>query len=270
MADTQLTATEIHYPETDGKPMAETDTHRDQMMDLIYCLRKWFRDDPQVYVAGNLLLYYEEGNPQASVAPDVFVVRGVEDHRRPIYRLWEEGKGPDLVIEVTSKNTKLEDLGNKRALYADMGVREYFIFDPLSEWLTPTLALYRLAGREYVPIEAGPIDSPARSRAWSSTLSKASYGSSILRRERCCRRRTRTGTSESKLRWPEPKLRWPEQRPNAKGTGKPRLAARRPGLAARRKREPNASPKKSNDFAANWKTRATGLGRPTRSPDRVH
>jgi len=155
MADTQLMTTEVHYPETDGKPMAETETHLDQMMDLIHCLRKWFRDDPQVYVAGNLLFYYEEGDPQASVAPDVFVVRGVEKHRRRVYKLWEEGKGPDLVIEITSRSTKLEDLGNKKALYAEMGVREYLIHDPLGEWLTPALALYRLKGREYVPIEAG-------------------------------------------------------------------------------------------------------------------
>ena len=155
MADPQLMTTEIHYPETDGKPMAETESHLDQMMDLIHCLRKWFRDDPRVYVAGNLLLYYEEGNPQASVAPDVFVVRGVERGRRRVYRLWEEGKGPDLVIEITSKSTRLEDLGTKRALYADMGVREYFLYDPLGEWLTPALALYRLEGRDYVPIEAG-------------------------------------------------------------------------------------------------------------------
>lgn len=155
MADPQLMTTDIHYPETDGKPMAETDIHRDQMVDLIHCLREWFQDDPQVYVAGNLLLYYEEGDPQASVAPDVLVARGVEDHPRRTYRLWEEGKGPDLVIEITSRGTKIEDLGNKKALYADMGVGEYFIYDPLSEWLTPSLALYRLDGGEYVRVEAG-------------------------------------------------------------------------------------------------------------------
>ena len=153
MADPQLMTPEIHYPETDGKPMAETESHLDQMMDLIHCLREWFRDDPQVHVGGNLLLYYEEGNPQASVAPDVFVVRGVEPGRRRVYKLWEEGKGPDLVIEITSKSTRLEDLGTKRTLYADMGVREYFLYDPLGEWLTPALALYRLKGCEYVPIE---------------------------------------------------------------------------------------------------------------------
>jgi len=162
MADPQLMTTEIHYPETDQKPMAgtdrkpmaESDTHRDQMTDLIHCLRDWFEDDPQVYVTGSLLLYYEEDDPQASVAPDVFVARGVEDHPRRAYRLWEEGKGPDLVIEITSRGTRIEDLGNKKALCADMGVEEYFIYDPLGEWLTPSLALYRLDRGEYVRVKA--------------------------------------------------------------------------------------------------------------------
>ena len=154
IADTPVTAGTIVYPERDGKPMGETDTHRDQIVDLIYCLREWFRTDPDVYVSGSLLLYYEEGNPLASAAPDVFVARGVDDHPRRTYKVWEEGKGPDLVIEITSKSSRLEDLGYKRALYAELEVREYFMFDPLGEWLTPPFAAYRLADGEYVRVEA--------------------------------------------------------------------------------------------------------------------
>ena len=153
MGDTSVAVSEVHYPETDGKPMGETDTHRDQMMDLIHCLREWFREAPDVYVAGNLLLYYEEGNPQASLAPDVFVARGVDDHSRRTYRVWEEGKGPDLVIEITSRSTRIEDLGSKRVLYAELDVSEYLIFDPLCEWQAPPLAAYRLENGEYVRVE---------------------------------------------------------------------------------------------------------------------
>ena len=61
--------------------MAESDTHRDLMIDLIAMLREYFRDDPHVYISGNLLLYYEEGNPRRSVAPDVFVVKGISSGR---------------------------------------------------------------------------------------------------------------------------------------------------------------------------------------------
>jgi Uma2 family endonuclease len=139
----------IHYPETDGKPMAETDVHIDVLIYLREALRDHFRDDPRVYVAGNMLLYYEEGNPAACVAPDVFVVQGVAKGERRTYRLWEEGQPPTVVFEITSRGTRLEDLGTKRALYAMLTVREYFLYDPLGEYLQPPLQGYRLQEGEY-------------------------------------------------------------------------------------------------------------------------
>ena len=141
--------TPIEYPESDGEPMAETDVHRQRMFDLIHMLQTYFQDDPQVYVSGNLLLYYAEGDPTQVVSPDVFVVFGVPKRERPIYKLWEEGKGPDVVFEITSRSTWQEDLGVKKALYAVLAVREYFLFDPLEEYLKPPLKGYRLEGGEY-------------------------------------------------------------------------------------------------------------------------
>jgi Uma2 family endonuclease len=148
--DTITTAAQpIHYPETDGKPMAETDVHIDVLIYLREALKDYFRDEPQVYVAGNMLLYYEEGNPAACVAPDVFVVQGVAKEERRTYRLWEEGQPPTVVFEITSRGTRLEDLGTKRALYAMLGVQEYFVYDPLGEYLRPPLQGYRLQEGEY-------------------------------------------------------------------------------------------------------------------------
>ncbi len=146
------TQTKIVYPETDGKPMTETDKHRREMTALIEALIAYFKDAPNVYVSGNLMLYYEEGNPSASVSPDVFVVKGVSKKERRVYKLWEEGKAPDVVIELTSRSTRLEDLGNKRALYAELGVAEYFIYDPHQEYLKPPLQGYRLERDAYAPI----------------------------------------------------------------------------------------------------------------------
>jgi len=143
---------EVYYPESDGKPMAETDVHRRQMMSLISALDWRYRDDPLVYVSGNLLLYYEEGNPRKSVAPDTFVVKGVPKRLRPTYLLWAEGESPCVVFEVTSKSTRREDLVTKHALYAGLGVREYFLFDPLEEYLRPSLQGFRPVGEGYVPI----------------------------------------------------------------------------------------------------------------------
>jgi len=144
----------VHYRESDGKPMAETPLHRDEMIRLIQTLQGAFADRPDVYVSGNMLLYYEEGNPRASVAPDVFVVDGVPKlPDRRIYRLWEEGAPPTFIVEVTSPSTRREDRAKKRDLYARLHVREYVLYDPLGEYLRPPLQGYRLREGGYIPMD---------------------------------------------------------------------------------------------------------------------
>ncbi len=146
----------IEYPCSDGKPMAETDVHRDWMFRLIELLSRKFAGT-QTYVSGNLLIYYVQGDPKKSVAPDVFVVKGVEPGPRDIYKLWEERVAPHFVLEVTSKSTRREDLVGKMKLFAVLGVREYFLFDPRSEYLEPALLGFRLVvgenGSGYMPLE---------------------------------------------------------------------------------------------------------------------
>ena len=95
------------------------------------------------------LLYYEEGNPRASVAPDVFVVVGAKPGLRTSYRLWEEPKAPDFVLEVTSRTTRREDQGKKRELYRTLGVTEYWQYDPTGDYLHPPLQALELVGGEY-------------------------------------------------------------------------------------------------------------------------
>ena len=68
--------------------------------------------------------------------------------------MWEEGKGPDFVLETASPSTWREDVGPKRSTYAQLGVREYFLFDPRSEFLAPRLQGYRLVGGEYERLTA--------------------------------------------------------------------------------------------------------------------
>ncbi len=144
-------AKKVAYPETDGKPMAETDLHRDTIFGVLYPLRLYFRDREDVYVSGNLFVYYEEGNPKKCVAPDVFVVFGVPNRRRRVYLVWEEGKGLDVVFEFTSRKTRNEDLGRKFDIYRGiLGVKELFIFDPLREYLEPPLVGYYRKGNELV------------------------------------------------------------------------------------------------------------------------
>ncbi len=154
MTSPELKRPEVIYPESDGKPMGETDLHRKLIVDLIEAADHRFLEDPDVYVTGDLLLYYEEGDPTKVIVPDVFVVRGLEKRLRRTYKLWEEKKAPDVVVEVSSKSTHVEDKGNKKVIYEDLGVREYFLFDPEGKWLRPPLQGYRLVGNVLEPVQA--------------------------------------------------------------------------------------------------------------------
>jgi Uma2 family endonuclease len=123
------------------------------MVDLIQTLQARYADDPQVYVSGNLLVFYREGDRRRHVAPDVFVVRGVAKRQRDNYLIWAEGKSLDAAIELTSKSTRREDIEHKFHLYeTELRVREYFLFDPYAEYLHPPLRGYRLRAGEYAGI----------------------------------------------------------------------------------------------------------------------
>jgi len=142
---------EVVYPESDGRPMAETDDHLEQMMYLVAALKLWFEKRKQVYVAGNNLIYYQEGDPRLRISPDVYVVKGVEKRKRRVYKLWEERKAPGVVIEISSKGTRREDLVTKHRLYRDvLGVKEYYIYDPLREYLPGRMKAWGLERGAYV------------------------------------------------------------------------------------------------------------------------
>jgi Uma2 family endonuclease len=148
----------VEYPTSDGKPMAETDFHYLIMTAMRQTLDSRFANEPMVYVSGNLLMYYEQGNKRKHVSPDVFVVKGVQKKKRLYYLTWEEGKNPNAVLEITSKSTRKEDTDTKFVLYRDvLKVKEYFLFDPFGDYLKPDrLRGYRLRKGEYVPIT--PVD----------------------------------------------------------------------------------------------------------------
>jgi Uma2 family endonuclease len=147
------TRTKNGYPTSDGRPMAETDLHRWLMTDLIETLTDWYKDDPDIYVSGNLLLFYVQGNKRKHISPDVFVVLGVPKRNRDNYLMWEEKKGPSIVIELTSSSTRKEDTDKKFTLYRDvLKVPEYFMFDPYGDYLNPRFQGYRRVAGQYRPI----------------------------------------------------------------------------------------------------------------------
>lgn len=142
----------IFYPESDGTPMAETEVHRDLMIDFIQILKDYFINE-DVCVSGNMFMYYVEDDPKKSVAPDVFVVCGIEKKQRRIYRIWEEGRSPDFILEVASPSTFNDDIGPKRDLYESvLKVKEYFIYDPLGQ-VVPSFIGYRLIDSVYHEID---------------------------------------------------------------------------------------------------------------------
>ena len=149
MSSSLLAPARVDYPSSDDRPMAESDAQRIPLTYAVERLGQHFRGRDDVYVTGNLLLYYEEGNPGASVAPDVFVVMGAKPGVRSSYRLWEEPKAPDFVLEVTSRTTHREDQGKKRELYRRLAVTEYWQYDPTSDYLQPALQGLELSGGEY-------------------------------------------------------------------------------------------------------------------------
>ena len=149
MSRTILAPAAIEYPSSDAEPLAENDAQLAAILYAIMALKAHFEPRGDVYVSGDLLIYYEEGNPRVSVAPDVFVVFGVADRVRMNYKLWEEGEVPAFVLEVASRSTWREDLGRKRGVYARLGVKEYWQYDPTGEYFSPVLQGLRLASGAY-------------------------------------------------------------------------------------------------------------------------
>jgi Uma2 family endonuclease len=138
-----IDVTTANYPESDGRPMGESDLHRNEMVRQAQLLKRFFAGQ-RVYVSGDLLVFYEQGNPKKFVVPDVFVVKGLDSTARRMYKVWFEGKPPDVIFEVTSQKTKKKDTVTKPALYHQLRVAEYFLFDPTQDYLEPSLQGHRL------------------------------------------------------------------------------------------------------------------------------
>ena len=143
----------VFYPCSDGRPMSDNEWQFQAIVNAVGDLEMAL---PQAYVVGNMLLYPEKGNPGRRLAPDVMVAFGVGRHKRSSYKAWEEGKPPDWVLEVASPSTVANDLAAKRRAYAEMGVPEYWLFDPRGDVFgggRPRLMGLRLEDGAYRRIE---------------------------------------------------------------------------------------------------------------------
>lgn len=156
-------ADEIFYPESDGKPMAETEIHIKTIISLYTALETFFGEDSDFHVFSDIMFYYEEGDLRKCIAPDVMVVKGIDKNPRRVFRLWEE-KPPEVVFEISSHGTWREDFKKKYILYQEFGVKEYYIFDPEYDYLKDEFFVaYHLKNGKFeeVKLDKGRIYSPA-------------------------------------------------------------------------------------------------------------
>ncbi|NJK64461.1 MAG: Uma2 family endonuclease [Synechococcaceae cyanobacterium SM2_3_1] len=135
--------TEIIYPCEDGEPLAESYEHLQVLIATFYILTAYLKGQ-QAVVLSDQFLYYVEGRPSARVAPDVMVIFNVAPGGRGNYKIWEEGEVPSVIFEMTSESTRERDWGFKKNLYEQLGVQEYWLFDPKGEWISEQLQGYRL------------------------------------------------------------------------------------------------------------------------------
>jgi len=144
----------VVYPEEEKVPEAELQGNARRYVQSALSIR--YQERPDIYVAGDLFIFYRVNDAEARLAPDIMVVFGAaESPPRPSWLIWREGGlTPDFVLEIASPGTAADDAGWKRDRYAIMDVREYWRFDPQSGELIPELLVGEVldAAGEYRPL----------------------------------------------------------------------------------------------------------------------
>ena len=140
--------TEDDLPCDDGEPM-ETARHREQMNLLIESLQAYWKEERKYYTGGNMFMHYDLNDKRKFRGPDFFLVLDTENRERKSWVVWQEGKYPDMIIELLSDTTRKIDKNAKKTLYEQVfKTPEYYLYDPHSyEFLG-----YRLSGTGYIPV----------------------------------------------------------------------------------------------------------------------
>ncbi len=155
-------AEEIIYPEQREDDIGETSIHISLIADFLKILKLFFKKHEDVFLSGNMNLYYEEKNPNKWYAPDLLVAFGVPNHERSSYQVWKEKVFPQVIFEIASERTWKTDVSEKLEIYSELGAEEYYILDPEFAYLpAPMLAFHRQGERLLTaPINNDRIFSP--------------------------------------------------------------------------------------------------------------
>ena len=161
----------IEYPSEDDEPLAETKFQYIPLTYAVSALEIYLADIEDAYVAGDNFVYFRMNDPTGVVAPDVYVVFGARGkHPRDSWIVWREGYAiPSFVLEIASESTWRHDAGRKRDIYAEIGVLEYWRFDPTGECFRPALVGERLVDGEYLPLDVA-LDEDGMLRGRSEVL----------------------------------------------------------------------------------------------------
>jgi Uma2 family endonuclease len=156
---------QIELPTEDGIPL-ESNWHRLQINLLVDVVKQHWRGRQDFFAAGNMFIYYSlrQARSRDYKGPDFFVVKNVDgSYSRDKWVVWEEdGRYPNVIVELLSPSTAREDLGPKKDLYAHtFHTPDYFCYDPTEEKLWG----WRLHGDDYQPLAAGEAG-----RLWSAEL----------------------------------------------------------------------------------------------------
>ncbi|MEG4395370.1 Uma2 family endonuclease [Microcoleus sp. BROC3] len=161
---------DVIYPDSDGQPMSDNTKQFRWILIIQQNLAWLFGDDPNVFVAGDLLWYPVEGDNKIRVGPDVMVVFGRPKGDRGSYKQWEEENiAPQVVFEILSPGKRLTEMNKKQVFYDRHGVEEYYLYDPerndfsgwmrsqgrldvidaIENWVSPRLGIrFDLSGEE--------------------------------------------------------------------------------------------------------------------------
>ena len=145
---------EICYSSTIPNYMPENNIHFVLIANLAVILQAFLERKNGNYVFGDIMFYYEKGNRRKFVAPDLMICLGKrKEPSKGVYKLWEEQHVPQVVVEIASESTWREDLSRKYALYQQLGVKEYYIFDVEYKCLKQPLLAYNLIDGEFAEAE---------------------------------------------------------------------------------------------------------------------
>ena len=157
-----------HYPDSDGEPLPDGFEQDMPYLEIRWAVQNYFHARSDVVTSGNTFIYYERGNPRRSISPDCYVAFGVSREavaRHNSYWVWDVGKPPDFALEIGSSSTGRRDTGYKRTLYAQIGIGEYWRYDPTpdSKHYGEKLVGERLVNGEY---QRFPLETTADGRPW--------------------------------------------------------------------------------------------------------